>query len=213
MSGPVSADDVGTAPEVSRATEREVLLEPGRRTSVGDVPVRRVLPQRPRRTVGAWCFADHMGPVRGQRRRTVSTSAPIRTWASRPSRGSSSGEVLHRDSLGSEQLVRAGQLNLMTAGRGVAHAEENTGRFQGELQGIQLWVAQPEATRHGAAAFEHHAELPLVELGGLRRHRPRRRRSPARSPQLGATRTTWASTSSWTHRARFSRCGPSASTP
>jgi redox-sensitive bicupin YhaK (pirin superfamily) len=167
MSGPVSADDVTQAPEVARATERQVLLEPGRRTTVGDVPVRRVLPQRPRRTVGAWCFADHMGPVPVTEQRGVDIGPHPHlglqtvTWLI-------SGEVLHRDSLGSEQAVRAGQLNLMTAGRGVAHSEENTGSFRGELQGIQLWVAQPESTRHGPASFEHHAELPVVELPGLR---------------------------------------------
>ena len=71
-----------------------------------------------------------------------------------------SGEVLHRDSLGTAQLIRAGQLNLMTAGHGVAHSEEATGHYRGQLHGVQLWVAQPERTRHGAAAFEHHAELP-----------------------------------------------------
>ena len=167
MSGPVSADDVDTAPEMSRATEREVLLEPGRRTMVGELPVRRVLPQRPRRTVGAWCFADHVGPVPVSEERGVDIGPHPHmglqtvTWLV-------SGEVLHRDSLGSEQVVRSGQLNLMTAGRGVAHSEENTGRFEGELQGIQLWVAQPEATRHGRSAFEHHAELPHLELDGLR---------------------------------------------
>jgi redox-sensitive bicupin YhaK (pirin superfamily) len=75
------------------------------------------------------------------------------------------GEVLHRDSLGTEQVIRAGQLNLMTAGDGVTHSEEATGRYRGELHGVQLWVAQPEVTRHGPAAFEHHAELPQVDLG------------------------------------------------
>jgi redox-sensitive bicupin YhaK (pirin superfamily) len=75
------------------------------------------------------------------------------------------GEILHRDSLGSEQLIRPGQLNLMTAGHGVAHSEEATGVYRGRLQGVQLWVAQPESTRHGSAAFEHHAELPRVKVG------------------------------------------------
>jgi quercetin 2,3-dioxygenase len=75
-----------------------------------------------------------------------------------------SGEILHRDSLGSEQLIKPGQLNLMTAGEGVAHAEESTGSYRGEVQGVQLWIAQPESTRHGAAAFEHHAELPQLAL-------------------------------------------------
>lgn len=76
------------------------------------------------------------------------------------------GEVLHRDSLGSEQVIRPGQLNLMTAGRGVSHSEEATGRYRGGLEGIQLWVAQPERTRHGDPAFEHHGELPQIDLPG-----------------------------------------------
>jgi redox-sensitive bicupin YhaK (pirin superfamily) len=75
------------------------------------------------------------------------------------------GEILHRDSLGSEQVIRPGQFNLMTAGQGVAHSEEATGAYHGQLHGVQLWVAQPEATRHGSAAFEHHPELPRIELG------------------------------------------------
>jgi redox-sensitive bicupin YhaK (pirin superfamily) len=72
---------------------------------------------------------------------------------------------LHRDSLGSEQVIRAGQLNLMTAGDGVSHSEERVPGFAGELHGMQLWVAQPERTRHGAAAFEHHDALPEFEIG------------------------------------------------
>jgi redox-sensitive bicupin YhaK (pirin superfamily) len=75
-----------------------------------------------------------------------------------------SGELRHRDSLGSDQVIRPGQLNLMTAGRGVAHAEEGTA-YRGELHGVQLWVAQPDATRDGPPAFEHHGDLPRVELG------------------------------------------------
>jgi hypothetical protein len=77
-----------------------------------------------------------------------------------------SGELVHRDSLGSEQEIKPGQLNLMTAGRGVSHAEEETPGYRGEMQGIQLWVAQPDATRHGEPAFEHHAVLPAAELAG-----------------------------------------------
>ena len=75
------------------------------------------------------------------------------------------GELLHRDSIGSEQPIRPGQLNLMTAGHGVAHAEEATNDYRGDLHGMQLWIAQPEDTRHGEPAFEHHAELPQVSLG------------------------------------------------
>jgi redox-sensitive bicupin YhaK (pirin superfamily) len=75
-----------------------------------------------------------------------------------------SGAILHRDNLGSEQVIRPGQLNLMTAGEGVSHAEESTGSYRGEVQGVQLWVAQPESTRHGPAAFSHHSELPRLQL-------------------------------------------------
>lgn len=73
------------------------------------------------------------------------------------------GEVLHRDSLGTEQVIKPGQVNLMTAGSGVAHSEEATGSYGGRLQGVQLWVAQPESTRHNEPAFEHHADLPRLE--------------------------------------------------
>jgi redox-sensitive bicupin YhaK (pirin superfamily) len=143
--------------------EPEVELEPGRVTTVGSLPVRRVLPRRPRRTVGSWCFADHAGPVQVRDDQPVDIGPHPHmglqtvTWLV-------SGEVVHRDSLGSEQLIRPGQLNLMTAGFGVAHSEENPGGFRGEFHAVQLWVAQPEATRNEPAAFEHHAELPRVEL-------------------------------------------------
>jgi redox-sensitive bicupin YhaK (pirin superfamily) len=79
------------------------------------------------------------------------------------------GSLLHHDSLGSEQLIRPGQLNLMTAGHGVAHAEETPeGDLHRAQHGIQLWVAQPETTRHGPPAFEHHAQLPTAGIGAAR---------------------------------------------
>ena len=136
----------------------------GRQTTVGGIPVRRPLPQRARRTVGAWCFVDHFGPVDvPDVSMRVGPHPHIGlqtvTWVLE-------GEVVHHDSLGSEQLIKPGQLNLMTAGRGVAHAEETPAGATGVLHGLQLWVAQPEATRHGPAAFEHHAALPEAEVGG-----------------------------------------------
>jgi redox-sensitive bicupin YhaK (pirin superfamily) len=134
-----------------------------REAEVGGLPVRRALPRRTRRTVGAWCFIDHFGPVGADLADAMQVGPHPHiglqtvTWLLE-------GEVLHSDSIGSEQLIRPGQLNLMTAGRGVAHAEAAQPGGRGS-HGIQLWVAQPESTRHGAAAFEHHAELPRVELG------------------------------------------------
>jgi redox-sensitive bicupin YhaK (pirin superfamily) len=77
------------------------------------------------------------------------------------------GNVLHRDSLGSEQMIRPGQLNLMTAGRGIAHSEESPAEHDPRLHGVQLWLALPEAQRQVAPAFEHHAELPVAGLAGF----------------------------------------------
>ena len=137
----------------------------GRAATVGSLGVRRALPHRRRRTVGAWCFADVMGPaeISGERGVGIGPHPHIGlhtvTWLM-------VGEVLHRDSLGSEQVVRPGQLNLMTAGAGVVHSEEGTGRYRGPLHGVQLWVAQPDATRHGPPAFEHHGELPVTDVDG-----------------------------------------------
>ena len=132
---------------------------------VSGLHVRRALPRAGRRTIGAWCFVDHMGPADLD----IGTGVDVGphphiglqtvTWLIE-------GEALHRDSLGSEQLIRPGQLNLMTAGNGIAHAEEGLGSRSGRTHGVQFWVAQPDATRHGPPAFEHHPELPQVEIGG-----------------------------------------------
>jgi redox-sensitive bicupin YhaK (pirin superfamily) len=77
------------------------------------------------------------------------------------------GNVLHRDSLGSEQMIRPGQLNLMTAGRGIAHAEESPPEHDPQLHGVQLWVALPDAARLTEPGFEHHAQLPDTAMGGF----------------------------------------------
>ncbi len=165
MSGPVSTDDAGPAPGVAVPDPGPVVeLTSGREALVGSLPVRRVLPQRPRRTVGAWCFADHVGPVAAGGAGNLGIGPHPHmglqtvTWLV-------AGELVHLDSLGSEQAIRPGQLNLMTAGRGVAHAEEDRGGSP-TLHAVQLWVAQPEATRDGAPGFEHHPELPRLDLGG-----------------------------------------------
>jgi quercetin 2,3-dioxygenase len=165
MTGPVTEADVPAQTQApSDPAPGGIDLIDSHVADVAGLPVRRALPRRARRTVGAWCFLDHMGPIDvGDDDREVSIGPHPHmglqtvTWLV-------SGELLHRDSLGSEQLIRPGQLNLMTAGAGVSHAEESVGTFGGELHGVQLWVAQPEETRHGAAAFEHHGDLPQVAL-------------------------------------------------
>ena len=160
MSGAVTEVDAPAVADASHPTAPCVELSDSREERVGQIRVRRALPRRGRRTVGAWCFADHMGPA------DVSENSGL-DIGPHPHIGLQTvtwlidGQVLHRDSLGSEQVIKAGQLNLMTAGNAVAHAEEATGHYRGALAGIQLWVALPEATRHGTAAFEHHASRGL----------------------------------------------------
>lgn len=133
---------------------------------VGGMTVRRLLPLRQRRSVGAWCFVDHYGPmsVDGVSGMRVPAHPHIGlqtvTWLL-------AGNVLHRDSLGSEQMIRPGQLNLMTAGRGIAHAEESPAEHDPQLHGVQLWVALPDARRQVPPAFEHHGELPALGAGGF----------------------------------------------
>jgi redox-sensitive bicupin YhaK (pirin superfamily) len=165
VSGPVSPVDAPPAElQAGVVTPACVEISQSRDADVGAMRVRRALPRRGRRTVGAWCFVDHIGPAAVTETSGLDIGPHPHiglqtvTWLV-------AGEALHRDSLGTEQLIRAGQLNLMTAGRGVSHSEEATGRYRGELHGAQLWIAQPEATRHGPAAFEHHADLPRVEVG------------------------------------------------
>jgi quercetin 2,3-dioxygenase len=138
-----------------------------RQARVGDLTVRRLLPLRLRRSVGPWCFIDHYGPqsVDGMTGMNVPPHPHIGlqtvTWLV-------AGNVLHRDSLGSEQMIRPGQLNLMTAGSGIAHAEESPADHDPVLHGVQLWVALPDASRQARPAFEHHAELPAAGLPGFR---------------------------------------------
>jgi redox-sensitive bicupin YhaK (pirin superfamily) len=141
-------------------------LTAARVARVGDIEVRRLMPLRHRRTVGAWCFVDHYGPmsVDGVAGMQVPSHPHIGlqtvTWLL-------DGNVLHRDSLGSAQMIRPGQLNLMTAGRGIAHSEESPAGHDPGLHGVQLWLALPGADRQVAPAFEHRADLPSFGLAGF----------------------------------------------
>ena len=128
--------------------------------------VTRTLPNRQRRTVGAWCFLDAYGP------HDLGDSAGMRVGP-HPHTGLQTvtwlvaGEILHRDTLGSVQQIRPGQLNLMTAGRGIAHSEETPHANSGVLHGVQLWVALPHADRDMPPAFAHHADLPVIAFGDV----------------------------------------------
>lgn len=154
QSEPESSADcpsLDAAAPVQRITPREA--------DVGGVPVSRILPRRQRRTIGAWCFLDHAGPSH------FPEDAPGFRVGPHPHIGLQTftwmieGEVLHRDSLGSEQLIRPGQVNLMTAGHGIAHTEESVGG-DSVLHAAQLWIALPETHKDIQPRFDHYPELP-----------------------------------------------------
>ncbi|MFD8015703.1 pirin family protein [Streptomyces sp. NPDC058955] len=136
--------------EIEVLTARDVPLGGPRAMTV-----RRTLPQRARTLIGAWCFADHYGPDR------VAESGGMDV-APHPHTGLQtvswlfSGEIEHRDSLGTHAYVRPGEINLMTGGHGISHTEVSTPDTT-VLHGVQLWVALPDEHRHAARDFQHHA--------------------------------------------------------
>jgi len=144
----------GGTNDVATSAVRELLV--GRDVVLGGtrgMPVTRTLPNKHRRMVGAWCFVDHYrGEVAMQVPPHPHTELQTVTWLI-------TGDVRHRDSLGNDQIIRPGQLNLMTAGRGIAHAEQSLAPG-GMLHGVQLWVALPSASIGTAPDFTHHDSLP-----------------------------------------------------
>jgi redox-sensitive bicupin YhaK (pirin superfamily) len=150
------------------------LLIEGRRADLGGgFAVRRVLPWRKRRMVGPFIFLDHAGPLR-------LTPEEFRRADVRPHPhiGLStvsylfSGRLTHRDSLGVEQAIRPGEVNWMTAGRGIAHSERfddaETLAEEG-FEMIQTWVALPAADEECEPGFDHYAaeQLPVAREGGV----------------------------------------------
>jgi redox-sensitive bicupin YhaK (pirin superfamily) len=141
--------------------------------------VLRTLPQRGLPTVGAWCFLDSFGPDRVAMSVLPHPHTGLQTvtWPL-------AGNIRHRDSVGSDVIVRPGELNIMTAGRGVSHSEfavlphQQHDQHQQQDQhdatpelplqrGLQLWVALPDGERHRAPAFEQHRDLPEVAGAGF----------------------------------------------
>ena len=135
--------------------------------------VKRILPFRLRRMVGPFIFMDHAGPVT-----EITMPASSLDVLPHPHIGLSTvsylfgGQVTHRDSLGVEQIIRPGEVNWMTAGRGIAHSE----RFEdpatlagGELEMIQTWVALPEKDEEAAPAFDNYTpeQLPVYTDKGV----------------------------------------------
>ena len=143
-----------------------------RRRDLGGFEVGRVLPFPARRSVGPFVFFDHFGPVRLAA--GIPRSVDVRPH---PHIGLSTlsylfdGEIMHRDSLGSAQPIRPGEVNWMTAGRGITHSErfERARAEGGALHGIQAWVALPLEHEEVEPSFAHYAaaDLPTYESGGL----------------------------------------------
>lgn len=132
---------------------------------VGDnITICRALPHRDRKTIGAWCFLDHFGPL------DLTNTEGLRIGP-HPHIGLQTftyplrGEILHRDSLGSKQKIQPGQVNLMTAGKGISHSEESLPDTL--LHGIQLWIALPDDVRHMKPNFIHYENIPSLKLENL----------------------------------------------
>lgn len=127
------------------------------------MPVRRTLPQRGRTTIGAWCFLDHYGPDRVAQTGGMEvpphphTGLQTASWLF-------AGTIEHRDSAGNRARVLPGELNLMTAGRGISHSERST-PDTATLHGVQLWIALPEESRFADPGFEHYAP-PRIRSAG-----------------------------------------------
>jgi redox-sensitive bicupin YhaK (pirin superfamily) len=148
------------------------LVIESRRRDLGGFEVQRLLPFARRRMVGPFVFFDHMGPI--DMPAGVPRSTDVRPH---PHIGLSTvtylfeGEITHRDSVGSEVEIRPGEVNWMTAGRGITHSErfERLRRTGGPIHGVQAWVALPTADEETDPTFAHHGAeaLPTVEAEGL----------------------------------------------
>ena len=151
-------DPCAAADQVELLTAREVPLGGPRAMTV-----RRTLPQRQRSLIGAWCFVDHYGPDR-----VADTGGMV--VAPHPHTGLQTvswlfaGEVEHTDSAGHHATVRPGEVNLMTAGRGISHSEISTADTD-VLHGAQLWVALPDAARDIEPGFAHHVPDTVTGAG------------------------------------------------
>jgi redox-sensitive bicupin YhaK (pirin superfamily) len=166
---PSPRDQVGSAAAAAGAVE--TLVTP-RTRDLGGFEVRRVLPAVERRMVGPFVFLDQMGPARFP----AGTGLDVRPH---PHIGLATvtylhrGSILHRDSLQTVQTIEPGDVNWMTAGRGIVHSERTDPairREAHELHGLQLWVALPQDREETAPSFAHHpgSTLPRIEDAGIR---------------------------------------------
>jgi len=170
MSNTLAQVEQPCAATVSPCDAVEMILAP-RDKDLGGFSVRRLLPTARRRMVGPWIFFDHMGPARFPAGRGINVRP-------HPHIGIATvtylfeGEILHRDSLGSLQTIRPGDITLMVAGRGIVHSERERPEItavEHRLDGLQLWLALPEAEEEREPAFYHYParEIPMASIGGV----------------------------------------------
>lgn len=153
-------------PQTSTPKNPELQRIASRIKDVGGIPVARGLPVKERRLIGAWCFLDHAGPAVFQSDRESMHVAPHPHTGLQTFTWMLEGEILHRDSLGYEQLIRPGQVNLMTAGRGISHSEDSVPGCL-TLHAAQLWIALPEAVKDMPPRFDHYPNLPKWQDDGI----------------------------------------------
>ena len=158
------------APGDARAADAIDLIIVPRSVDVGHFEVRRALPHAKRRMVGPFIFFDHFGPAEFRAGQGIDVRP-------HPHIGLATvtflfdGEIMHRDSLGTAAAIRPGEVNWMSAGRGIVHSERTAPdhRKDGEpIHGLQCWVALPAAEEESGPSFSHHdsAALPLVSDAG-----------------------------------------------
>jgi len=139
---------------------------PLRRAEIGQgTVIKRALPSRHKRMIGAWCFLDHAGPVHFPQGDGLDVGPHPHiglqtfTWMI-------DGTMMHTDSLGTHQLIQPKQVNLMTAGYGISHTEVAP-ESETQMHAAQLWIALPDDKINMAPQFDHYPELPVVTQDGI----------------------------------------------
>lgn len=143
--------------------ENPILRIEGRIAEIGTgLKIARLVPSRMRRTIGAWCFLDHAGPVNFAVGEGMNVGPHPHmglqtfTWMIE-------GTVRHMDSLGNDQIIYPNQVNLMTAGKGISHAEISPTDKASTLHAAQLWIALEDSHRHMEPQFQNYPDLPVVK--------------------------------------------------
>ncbi len=157
--------------EIEGGANAQVLMICPEEHDLGGFTVRRALPDGRKPMIGPWIFFDHIGPaifppgkgvdVRPHPHINLATVTYLFT-----------GEMLHRDSLGNEIIIRPGEINLMVAGKGIVHSERQRDEIKAnghQLHGLQFWLALPEVDEEMEPAFFHYssASIPQIEINSV----------------------------------------------